>query len=426
MKWLSTNIINQARIIRYRKPVKQSIPQSKTQQSQLVNQVYFAPHFFRFYLTFILSFCSIEHASVSFEKSVLACTATHNEKTGIMLKSYDWHDGAGVLYFNPKGIKRHTFPHESLRGKQSGRSLAHAWYSRFASVSFNQYGRGFPNGGMNERGLAIEVLWLNETEYTERDQRPYVNELEWVQYVLDTCENVEQVEALLSKVRISPIHGQVHYFFCDQSGRCGALEFIKGDTKLYLNELQTPSLTNHSYEQSIAYAREQQRMGKLTRTEEIPRQVKQGHRGSLARFLSAQKISKSEVITSLQLGLKALDQVKIKGYTKWQIAYDLKHLELAFKTSKSSKTRQVSFSHLIGRLKALSLPTEGCSAIMSYSLFRKETGALSSFFTPPTFEQERAHLRQRFARLKLPKQLADALATHGKHCSDLVHDSTKH
>ena len=421
MKWLNTSIINQACIISYLRPVRHSVHQSLPQWHRLVNRVYYTSRFVISYLILILSVCTIEHATISFEKSVLACTATHNKKNGIMLKSYDWHDGAGVLYFNPKGIKRYTFPHESLRGKQSGQSLAHSWYSRFASVSFNQYGRGFPNGGINERGLAIEVLWLNETEYVEQDQRPYLNELEWVQYVLDTCETVEQIEALLTKVRISPIHGQVHYFFCDQGGHCGALEFIKGDIKFYLNELQVPSLTNHSYEQSMAYAKQQ----KIHESERSS-QVNQDNRGSLARFLSAQELAKSKAITSLQLGLEALEQVEIKGYTKWQIAYDLKHLKLAFKMSNSSKIRRVDFSHLVGRLKALSSSTEGCSAIMSYSLSGKEDGALSSFFAPPIFKQERAHLRQRFARLKLPQQLADALATHGKQCSDLVHDSTKH
>ena len=50
---------------------------------------------------------------------------------------------------------------------------------------------------MNERGLAIEVLWLNETEYTAKDERPYLNELEWVQYILDTCETVKDVKTRL-------------------------------------------------------------------------------------------------------------------------------------------------------------------------------------------------------------------------------------
>jgi penicillin V acylase-like amidase (Ntn superfamily) len=27
-------------------------------------------------------------------------------------------------------------------------------------VTFNQYGRNFPSGGMNEAGLVIELMWL--------------------------------------------------------------------------------------------------------------------------------------------------------------------------------------------------------------------------------------------------------------------------
>ena len=299
--------------------------------------------YFRLIALFIIfTLCTFEQSRLTFKKCGLACTATYIEKSRIMLKSYDWHDGAGVLYFNPKGIRRHAFPHESLQGKQSIRSSAHSWNTLFASVSFNQYGRGFPNGGINERGLAIEVLWLNETEYVERDRRPYLNELEWVQYVLDTCESVKQIEALVTKVRISPIHGQIHYFFCDQSGDCGALEFIKGSMKFYRNELHIPSLTNHSYEQSTTHANKQQslresREERLSQVYKSKRRknAKRENRGSLARFLSAQELSKSEDINTLQLGLDALEQVKIRGYTKWQIAYDLKHLKIAFRTNKN-------------------------------------------------------------------------------------------
>ena len=158
-------------------------------------------------------------------------------------------DGVGVLYYNPAGIRRSSFSHETL--EEGLVDPSYSWSSRFSSVSFNQYGRGFPNGGMNERGLAIEVLWLNETEYTAKDERPYLNELEWVQYILDTCETVKDVKTRLSEVRISPIHGQVHYFFCDRIGDCGVLEFIKGVQRLYLDDLKVPSLTNHSYKRSI-------------------------------------------------------------------------------------------------------------------------------------------------------------------------------
>lgn len=34
--------------------------------------------------------------------------------------------------------------------------------SKYGSITFNQYRKEFPIGGMNEKGLVIEALWLNE------------------------------------------------------------------------------------------------------------------------------------------------------------------------------------------------------------------------------------------------------------------------
>ena len=133
---------------------------------------------------------------------VSACTSAYYAPSQIMLKSYDWHDGEGDLYFNPKGINRTAFPHE-----KSSQQRLHSWRSKLSNITFNQYGRGFPNGGINESGLAIEVLWLEQSEAPPSDQRPYLNELEWVQFVLDTQSSVADLIHISETGRISPIHG---------------------------------------------------------------------------------------------------------------------------------------------------------------------------------------------------------------------------
>jgi penicillin V acylase-like amidase (Ntn superfamily) len=39
------------------------------------------------------------------------------------------------------------------------------WVSRYGSVTFNQYGCENPTGGMNEAGLVVEQMWLDESAY---------------------------------------------------------------------------------------------------------------------------------------------------------------------------------------------------------------------------------------------------------------------
>jgi choloylglycine hydrolase len=329
-----------------------------------------------------------------------ACTAAYHAPSSFMLKSYDWHDGAGDLYFNPRGIARTVFHHEAK--DPDVQSTPYAWESRFASVSFNQYGRGFPNGGVNESGLAIEVLWLNETQAPAVDQRPYLNELEWVQYVLDTHTTVPDVIRSAARLRISPIHGQVHYMTCDAQGVCATLELLKGQLVVHTgDELPHPALTNHTYEQGLSY---------LTG---LKKSKKPKGRGSLARFVIAAQTATHTHPQTLPSALKALKRVEISGYTKWQIAYDLKHRRVAFSTSSRPNLRQVSLDHLI---KMAPDHARGCSAVLTYNLSRRDQGEINQHFKRPQPDVERQSLRERFQRLGLGIRLADLLSAHGAQC----------
>ena len=78
------------------------------------------------------------------------------------------------------------------------------WTSKYGSITFNQYGREFAHGGMNEAGLVIELMWLQETQYPGPDDRFGLDCLQWVQYHLDTSATVAEVlasDAALEKLR---------------------------------------------------------------------------------------------------------------------------------------------------------------------------------------------------------------------------------
>ena len=75
-------------------------------------------------------------------------------------KNYDWSVGDGLLIVNKRGVAR--------RADAAGDPRPASWVSRYGSVTFNQYGRDFPSGGMNERGLTIELMWLDGSRYPTR------------------------------------------------------------------------------------------------------------------------------------------------------------------------------------------------------------------------------------------------------------------
>ena len=106
-----------------------------------------------------------------------ACTTFMLSRGGehVVGKSYDWFMGQGLVIVNKRGVAK-----QSLPAKPGDRAAQ--WVSRHASVTFNQYGREFPAGGMNDAGLVVEVMWLDSSEYERADRRPSLNELQWIQY----------------------------------------------------------------------------------------------------------------------------------------------------------------------------------------------------------------------------------------------------
>lgn len=68
-------------------------------------------------------------------------------------KNYDWHLEFGYLMINKRNVTKTAM--------QTGTAIDSpaAWTSRYGSVTFNQYGRESPMGGMNEAGLAQD-LWI--------------------------------------------------------------------------------------------------------------------------------------------------------------------------------------------------------------------------------------------------------------------------
>ena len=104
-----------------------------------------------------------------------------------------------------------------------------SWVSQYGSITFNQYGKEFPTGGMNEKGLVVELMWLDETKYPAADNRPAVGVLQWIQYQLDNCATIEDVIATDKKLRIASTgNPPLHYLVADANGRAATIEFLEG------------------------------------------------------------------------------------------------------------------------------------------------------------------------------------------------------
>ena len=162
-------------------------------------------------------------------------------------KNYDWSFGDGLLVVNPRGMQRVA---------DVGPPATPArWSARFGSVTFNQYGRDFPSGGINEAGLVVELMWLEDTRYPDPDERPAVGVLQWIQYQLDRSRTVADVIASHAEIRIAG-GAPLHYLVADASGDAAAIEFLDGQLVAHRGAaLPVAALTNSRYDDSLRRAR---------------------------------------------------------------------------------------------------------------------------------------------------------------------------
>jgi len=154
-------------------------------------------------------------------------------------RNYDWMIEHCLVTVNKRGVAKTAATEDNPA----------QWVSKYGSITFNQYGRELPLGGMNEEGLVIEVMWLEQTEYPHPDTRKAVTDLQWVQYQLDNATTVADVIASDKTVRIAVRNATpIHFLVCDRTGQAAAIEFLSGKMVVHTQDmLPVAALTNNTY-----------------------------------------------------------------------------------------------------------------------------------------------------------------------------------
>jgi choloylglycine hydrolase len=293
-------------------------------------------------------------------------------------KSYDWHMGQGLVVVNPRGVAKQALP------MKPGDSPAR-WVSRYSSVTFNQYGRELPNGGMNEAGLVVEVMWLDSSTYPPPDARPSVSELQWIQYQLDNFSTVKEMVDAADKLRVSLVYGKVHYLACDPSGACSAFEHVDG--KLVVSP--THVLTNHTYAESSAFAKTVKRPPGT---------------GSLERFARATSdVAAPPKGALVDAAFGVLDDVSQGAYSVWNIVYEPGKLRIHFRTHDDRRVRWLDVKKL----------ARSCAvAAALYDLHADGAGDVTARFSDYSEAANRKLVEASTRELagKLPPGAVDALA----------------
>ena len=242
-----------------------------------------------------------------------------------------------MVFINPRHINKFAIVADVQHAAR--------WTSKYGSVTFNQFGREMPFGGMNEAGLVIEDMWLDGTQYPQPDARAEVNMLQWIQYQLDNCSTVAEVIASDKKIRLenTPVRARIHYLVCDAKGDCATIEFLDGAMQVHRGkEMPYHALANDTYTSEAAYLEahpERNDTNPLTDTDSLPRFCRAATRA--ADF----KPSKSAA-HNVAYAFDTLNQVRQGNYTAWQIVYDISGRRIYWRTRSNHKERSIELNTL--------------------------------------------------------------------------------
>lgn len=233
-----------------------------------------------------------------------ACTTFCSR--GLFGRNYDWNIGHGHVTVNKRGMSKTSAAEDGTAAK---------WISRYGSVTFNQYGRDNATGGMNEAGLVVELMWLEETSYPKADPRPVLGGLEWIQYQLDTASSVAEVIVNAKRVRISGKAAPLHYLVADAKGNVAAIEFLNGELTVHRDAV---ALANDPFTESVAAMKA----------------------GAKDRFARATKGA-----ATVDEAFALLDNVA-QEHTQWSIVYDLAAKRITWRTAANRERRFVELAKL--------------------------------------------------------------------------------
>jgi choloylglycine hydrolase len=317
-------------------------------------------------------------------------------------KNLDWMVEDGLVMVNKRGISKAAYTSTNpVR-----------WVSEYGSLTFNQYGRDAPMGGINEAGLVVENMWLEGSQYPAADARPELGALEWIQYQLDTAASVAEVLASDGALRIRSNVAPLHFLVCDRAGDCATVEFLGGRRVVHSGEqLPAAALTNSTYDRSLAFLRE-------TENESAPRSARTSY-DSVSRFARAARGARSfdpqHDASAIEHAFAVLDSVAVKR-TQWRVVYDLTAGRVYFRTRSRPEVRHAD-------LRAFDLPC--ASPVMMLDMSRALSGNVAAEFTEYTFDANHALVRSAYRQTPFLKDVAAETLEHYAHAPERTVCSAK-
>jgi len=246
--------------------------------------------------------------------------------------NYDSTNTLCLLFFNVQGQVK-----DGYSATQDGRKLH--WISRYASITFNAGGYQLPWAGMNEQGLMLSTMALDETDPPDPDERlPIQFGAQWMQYVLDTCATVEDVISTDATIRI--VDTPDHYLVADRSGTAAVIELLDGEMVVYTGAgLPIKALANDPYQETLAVWLDYLDAG-TGDCEDVP-PLHQRFCNMAEQTLTFEPTDSDAAVA---YAFDLLDTVGSSSYTQWSIVFDTSNFRVHFRTLTEHETRYLDLS----------------------------------------------------------------------------------
>ncbi|MBG0858405.1 MAG: linear amide C-N hydrolase [Bacteroidales bacterium] len=251
----------------------------------------------------------------------------------------DYIEVPGVVYINKRGVIKENISWSDfscLRAKKSNNKRIQ-WTSKFGSITYNTWGKDFPDGGMNEEGLYIGEMTLIGTTWIDTDVPAFHHHF-FMQYILDNFKTTQEVVDIMDNIRIDG-HCQWHYFVADKFGNTAVIEYLNDSMKIYTEE-QMPYkvLCNRAYKKEL---------GLIPSSDSLfNKMLDEQYKSRDLRFMYALK-KMGEYYDTINTPLlnfvfSILSGMNL-GNNKWSIVYDISNLKMYFRTSKGQDIKYLSF-----------------------------------------------------------------------------------
>ncbi|MGD2025545.1 MAG: linear amide C-N hydrolase [Methyloceanibacter sp.] len=189
---------------------------------------------------------------------LLWCSVGHPVLVG---RNWDWTDVVITeLYTTPKGIERSGMtPTNPMR-----------WRAKYASVAAVAW-EAVTGGGINEAGLSVNVLYLAESDFGDRDDaRKGVCCSVWAQYYLDSFATVAEAVEAAKSIQVVPfkvVHkgelgeSTVHMEVADASGDSAIIEILDGKPVIHHGKQYKVMTNSPTYDEQLALLKEYEGLG---------------------------------------------------------------------------------------------------------------------------------------------------------------------